>query len=121
MTLLNYSIIQDTLTNYISNATNYTATFPAAQVALKVVEAGLDMVEDLLGKVVTSPESVVVSSVRKVHTTANNIRVSGLSKVGTEEAKKTEENSEDEVKTAEEFEDDGSESDSSYRTKIILL
>ena len=55
------------------------------------MDAGLDVVEVFLGKVVRPEESAVVSNVRKVHTTANNVRLSGLKKMGTEEAKKLEE------------------------------
>ena len=55
------------------------------------MDAGLDVVEVFLGKVVRPEKSAVVSNVRKVHTTANNIRLSGLKKMGTEEAKKLEE------------------------------
>ena len=85
------NIVKDTLNDYISTAADYTASYTAAQVLLKVMDAGLDVVEVFLGKVVRAEESVVVSNVRKIHTTANNIRLSGLKKMGTEEAKKLEE------------------------------
>ena len=64
-----------------------------AQVALKVVDAGLDVVEKVFKTVGTSEESLVLSNVRKLHTTANTIRISGVKKAGTEKAKKVEEGS----------------------------
>ena len=62
-----------------------------AQLALKVADAGLSVVEDVLKKTGTNEESTVVSGVRKIHSTANTIRISGLNKAGTEKAKKIEE------------------------------
>ena len=62
-----------------------------AQLALKVTDAGLCLVEDVLKKTGTNEESSVVSGVRKVHSTANTIRISGINKAGTEKAKKIEE------------------------------
>merc|ERR1712193_361882 len=61
----------------------------------KNVSATLDTVsaavEDVLKKTGTNEESTVVSGVRKIHSTANTIRISGISKAGTEKAKKIEE------------------------------
>ena len=62
-----------------------------AQLALKVTDAGLRLVEDVLKKTGTNEESSVVSGVRKIHSTANTIRISGINKAGTEKAKKIEE------------------------------
>ena len=62
-----------------------------AQLALKVTDAGLCLVEDVLKKTGTNEESSVVSGVRKIHSTANTIRISAVKKVGTEKAKKIEE------------------------------
>merc|ERR1711936_1291622 len=68
-----------------------TASFSLAQVALKVVDAGLTAVEGILNKVGHGEDSLVVSGVRKLHNIANTIRLSGLKKAGTEKAKKIEE------------------------------
>jgi len=82
-----------TVSSYIDSATDYTASFSVAQLALKFVDAGLDLVENVCSKVGASEESLVVSNVRKIHTTANTIRISGVKKAGTEYAKKVEEGS----------------------------
>jgi len=84
---------KDTVSSYITAATDYTASFSLAQVALKVVDAGLTAVEGIINKVGHGEESGLVSGVRKVHSTANTIRLSGLKKAGTEKAKKIEERS----------------------------
>jgi len=84
---------KDTVSSYITAATDYTASFSLAQVALKVVDAGLTAVEGIINTVGHGEESGLVSGVRKVHSTANTIRLSGLKKAGTEKAKKIEEGS----------------------------
>ena len=56
-----------------------------------MVDAGLTAVEGILNKVGHGEESLVVSGIRKLHNTANTIRLSGLKKAGTEKAKKIEE------------------------------
>jgi len=82
---------KENVSSYITAATDYTASFSLAQLALKVVDAGLTAVEGILSKVGQGEECLVVSGVRKVHSTANTIRLSGLEKAGTEKAKKIEE------------------------------
>ena len=59
------------MSSYVSAATDYAASFPAAQVALKMTDSGLDVVEDVLKKVGSDE-----SAVKKFHHTANTIRVS---------------------------------------------
>merc|ERR1712119_272449 len=56
--------------------TDYLASFSLAQVALKIVDSGLDIVEQGL-ELIGSDENVISSSVKKLHTTANTIRISG--------------------------------------------
>ena len=58
-----------------------------------MMDAGLDGLENILHMAGAGPESVVVSNVRKLHTTANTVRLSGVKKAGTEKAKKVEEGS----------------------------
>merc|ERR1711990_213841 len=82
---------KENVSSYITAATDYTASFSLAQVALKVVDAGLTAVEGILNKVGHGEESLVVSGVWKLHNTANTISLSGLKKAGTEKAKKIEE------------------------------
>ena len=54
------------------------------------MDAGLDGLENILHMAGAGPESLVVSNVRKLHTTANTVRLSGVKKAGTEKAKKVE-------------------------------
>jgi len=84
---------KDTVSSYITAATDYTASFSLTHLALKVVDASLTAVEEILTKVGHGEESRVVSSVKKVHSSANTIRLSALEKAGTEKAKKIEEGS----------------------------
>ena len=74
------------MSSYVSAATDYAASFPAAQVALKMTDSGLDVVEDVLKKVGSDE-----SAIKNFHHTANTIRVSGVKRAGTERAKKIEE------------------------------
>ena len=85
--------VQDNVSSYITAATDYAASFSLAQVALKVVDAGLTALEGVVSQVGHGDQSLVVSGLRKVHSTANTIRLSGLKKAGTEKAKKIEEGS----------------------------
>ena len=87
----NFYVAQTSVTSYINAVTDYAASFSVAQLALKVTDAGLCLVEDVLKKTGTNEESSVVSGVRKIHSTANTIRISGINKAGTEKAKKIEE------------------------------
>jgi len=80
-----------TATGYLTSATDYLASFSLAQVALKIVDTGLDVVEQALALVGSSDESLVSSGIKKIHTTANTIRISGNKKAGTDVAKKIEE------------------------------
>merc|ERR1711913_145765 len=61
------------------------------QLVLKVTDAGLNVVEDVIKMTGTNEESTVVTGVRKIHSTAKTMRLSGLKKAGTEKAKKIEE------------------------------
>ena len=85
--------VQGTITSYFTAAMDYTASFSVAQLTLKAVDSGLDIVEKVLNKAGAGPESIVVSNVRKLHTTANSVRLSGAEKAGTEKAKKLEKSS----------------------------
>merc|ERR1712193_348019 len=82
---------KDNVSSYITAAMDYTASFSIAQLGLKLVDAGLTALEGILTKVGSDQESLVVSGVRKVHSTANTIRLSALEKAGTEKAQKIEE------------------------------
>ena len=58
---------------------------------LKVIDSSLDVVDGALNKIGSDEKGTVRSGVRKVHSTANTIRISAVKKVGTEKAKKIEE------------------------------
>ena len=70
------------MSSYLSEATDYAASFPAAQVVLKITDSGLEVMEDVLKKVGSDD-----SGIKKIHCTANNIRISGVKRAGTERAK----------------------------------
>merc|ERR1711990_95658 len=82
---------KDNVSSYITAASDYTASFSLAHLGLKLVDAGLTAVEGILTKVGSDQDSLLVSGVRKVHSTANTIRLSALKKAGTEKAQKIEE------------------------------
>jgi len=84
---------KENVSSYITAATDYTASFSLAQLALKVVDVGLTAVEGILNKAGKDEECGMVAGVRKVHSTANTIRLSAVKKAGTEKAKKIEEGS----------------------------
>ena len=64
-----------------------------AQVALKIVDSRLDVVEQAFNVIGINDENLISSGVKTLHTTANTIRISGNKKAGTELAKKIEESS----------------------------
>ena len=66
------------------------ASYSVAQVGLKIVDSGLDAVEQALS-VTVNEDSLVSSSMKMLHTTANTIRLNGNKRAGTEKARKIEE------------------------------
>merc|ERR1712200_366867 len=60
-------------------------------VALKVVDASLDVVDGALNKVGSEETGSVRAGVRMIHSTANTIRLDAVKKDGSEKAKKIEE------------------------------
>merc|ERR1719208_756555 len=80
-----------TVSSYISSFTDYVTSFSVSQVALKMVDAGLNMVDAGLKAIGSDAEGTVRVGVRKVHSTANTIRIEAVKKAGTEKAKKIEE------------------------------
>ena len=67
------------------------ASFSLAQVALKVVDSGLDLVEGAVLLTGGSEEGTTWSSLKKIHTIANTIRINGNKTAGTIKARKIEE------------------------------
>merc|ERR1719323_2351388 len=74
-----------------STPSSYLTSFSISQVALKMVDAGLNMVDAGLKAIGSDAEGTVRVGVRKVHSTANTIRIEAVKKAGTERAKKIEE------------------------------
>jgi len=82
---------KSSVTTYVTGWTDYFASFSLSQVALKVVDSSLDLVDGALNKVGSEETGTVRSGVRMVHTTANTIRLDAVKKAGSEKAKKIEE------------------------------
>jgi len=82
---------KETATNYGTAATNYLASFSLAQVSLKIVDSNLELVEQVFELMGVSEESATLSMLKKIHSTANTIRISGNKTAGTEKARKIEE------------------------------
>ena len=82
---------KETATTYFNDATSFIAIFSLALVALKIVDTGLEVVEQVIMMVGGSEEGLVTSGIKMIHTTANTIRIEGNKKAGTEKAKKIEE------------------------------
>merc|ERR1712126_421670 len=83
-------LIEDTKT-YLTSITDYAASFQVSQLTPKVIDSSLDLVDGALNKIGSDEKGTVRSGVRKVHSTANTIRISAVKKVGTDKAKKFEE------------------------------
>merc|ERR1719341_2200620 len=61
------------------------------QVALKIMDSGLDVVEGAASMTGCSEEGATWSSIKKIHTIANTVRISGNKTAGTTKARKIEE------------------------------
>ena len=75
----------------MSALADFAASFSVAQVALKIADASLAVVEQALKKAGTAEESSAISAVKMLHTSANDIRISGVKKAGSEKATMLEE------------------------------
>merc|ERR1719300_145272 len=77
-------LVKDTkssVSSYLTDVTDYAASFSVAQLALKLTDVGLDVVEGVL-TVGAGEQSAVLDGVKKIHTSANTIRISGMRKAG---------------------------------------
>jgi len=77
----------------VYRATVYLTSYPAALVALKMLDTGLELVERLLALVGVADTGLLNTSVKHIHSTANNVRMEAVKKAGTEKAKTIEETS----------------------------
>ena len=87
-------IMEETRTSvnsYLGRLTDYAASFSVSQLALKVLDSGLDLVDGALTSLGSEEEGAARSGVKMVHSAANTIRVTAVKKAGTEKAKKIEE------------------------------
>jgi len=87
-------IMEETRTSvnsYLGRLTDYAASFSVSQLALKVLDSGLDLVDGALTSLGSEEEGAARSGVKMVHSAANTIRVTAVNKAGTEKAKKIEE------------------------------
>eukprot|EP00088_Acartia_fossae_P067276 TRINITY_DN838_c0_g1_i13.p1 TRINITY_DN838_c0_g1~~TRINITY_DN838_c0_g1_i13.p1 ORF type:complete len:293 (-),score=80.04 TRINITY_DN838_c0_g1_i13:89-922(-) len=82
---------KSSVNSYVTSITDYAASFSVSQVALKVIDASLDIVDGALSKVGSDEQGTVRTGFRKIHSTANSIRLTAVKKAGTEKAKKIEE------------------------------
>merc|ERR1712098_237644 len=80
---------KDTATTYIYDTSSFVASFSIVLVMLKMFDAGLDIVENAL-KTVSSDEDSLGSYVKKIHSMANDLRLEGSKKAGTEKAQQIE-------------------------------
>jgi len=90
-TKVNIEKTKTSVTSYFTAVTEYAASFSVAQVALKAVDASLEMVDGVLNKIGSDEKGTVRIGFRKIHTTANEIRITAVKKSGTEKAKRIEE------------------------------
>ena len=79
--------MQTSVNSYFTSIMDYAASFQVSQFILKVTDSSLDVVDGALNKIGSDEKGTVRSGVRKVHSTANTIRISAVKKVGTEKAK----------------------------------
>merc|ERR1712137_693653 len=82
---------KSSVTTFVTGWTDYFASFSLSQVALKVVDSSLDLVDGALNKIGSEETGTVRTGVRMVHSTANTIRLDAVKKAGSEKAKKIEE------------------------------
>merc|ERR1719318_1576887 len=82
---------KEAATSYFTLATTYMASFSPAQVALKVLDSGLDVVEGAVLLTGASEEGTTWSSIKKIHAIANTVRIDGNKMAGTIKARKIEE------------------------------
>merc|ERR1719320_1524524 len=82
---------KSSVTSYVTGWTDYFASFSLSQVALKVVDSSLDLVDGALNPIGSEESSTMRSGVRMVHSAANTIRLDAVKKAGSEKAKKIEE------------------------------
>ena len=79
--------VQVSGSDLVYRATVYLTSYPAALVALKMLDTGLELVERLLALVGVADTGLLNTSVKHIHSTANNVRMEAVKKAGTEKAK----------------------------------
>merc|ERR1711872_1034933 len=80
---------KETATTYIHDSSSFAASFSVVLVMLKMFDAGLGVVETAL-KTVSSDEDSLSTYVKKIHGMANDLRLEGGKRAGTEKAQQIE-------------------------------
>ena len=83
-------IFWETLTTYFKSAASSLARFSLAQVAHKIVDTGLEVVDEVITLTGGSEKNIFTNGIKKIHTTAKTLRIEGNKKAATEKAKKIE-------------------------------
>merc|ERR1712042_415881 len=80
---------KETASTCIHDTSSFVASFSVVLVMLKMLDAGLDVVETAL-KTVSSDEDSLGTYVKKIHGMANDLRLEGSKRAGTEKAQQIE-------------------------------
>merc|ERR1712156_7297 len=84
-------LIEDTkemTMSYINDTSNFIASFSLAQVALKILDSGLDGFENTFKLFGGSEDNQVAASIETIHIKANLLRINGNKTAGTDKAKR---------------------------------
>jgi len=81
---------KDSATLYLADTTSFLASFSVALVMLKVFDASLDIVESAIMKSGGSDQNFLPSYVKKIHIMANDLRLEGSKRAGTDKSKQIE-------------------------------
>ena len=82
-------VIQVTASAYLKDTSSFVASFSVAQVYLKIIDASFEAVKSQLD--LSTEKNFIASYLLKFHEMANDLRVEGNRRAGTEKARKIEE------------------------------
>ena len=84
------TLLQSSVSSFVTGWSEYFASFSVALVTLKVVDAALDQVETILKATECDTAKTVSAYVKTIHDTANTLRIGAVKSAGTPLAKKIE-------------------------------
>ena len=84
------TLLQSSVSSFVTGWSEYFASFSVALVTLKVVDATLDQVETILKATECDTAKTVSAYVKTIHDTANTLRIGAVKSAGTPLAKKIE-------------------------------